>query len=90
MGTVLSPTSYQQAVLPVSLSGLGIRRCQEKKKKKKKSDMQVTWRWVAVRELPKDVLQMASGLISPSGLAGHRRQLCIGMKKISELIILRQ
>ena len=27
-------------------------------------------------ELPKDVLKMASGLISPSGLAGHRRQLC--------------
>ena len=32
---------------------------------------------MAVRELPKDVLKMASGLISPSGLAGHRRQLCI-------------
>ena len=30
-----------------------------------------------MRELPKDVLKMASGLISPSGLAGHRRQLCI-------------
>ena len=29
VGTVLSPTSYQQAVLPVSLSGLGIRRCQD-------------------------------------------------------------
>ena len=29
-----------------------------------------------MRELPKDVLKMASGLISPSGLAGHRRQLC--------------
>ena len=27
-------------------------------------------------ELPKDVLKMASGLISPSGLAGHRGQLC--------------
>ena len=38
--------------------------------------VQVTWRCVAVRELPKDVLKMASGLISPSGLAGHRRQLC--------------
>ena len=32
---------------------------------------------MAVRKLPKDVLKMASGLISPSGLAGHRRQLCI-------------
>ena len=32
---------------------------------------------MAVRELPKDVLKMASGLISLSGLAGHRRQLCI-------------
>ena len=31
---------------------------------------------MAVREPPKDVLKMASGLISPSGLAGHRRQLC--------------
>ena len=29
-----------------------------------------------MRELPKDVLKMASGLILPSGLAGHRRQLC--------------
>ena len=29
-----------------------------------------------MRKLPKDVLKMASGLISPSGLAGHRRQLC--------------
>ena len=34
---------------------------------------------MAVRELPKDVLKMASGLISPSGLAGHRRQLCTVM-----------
>ena len=32
---------------------------------------------MAVRRLPKDVLKMASGLISPSGLAGHRGQLCI-------------
>ena len=40
--------------------------------------VEVTWRCVAVRELPKDVLKMASGLISPSGLAGHRRQLCSG------------
>ena len=32
---------------------------------------------MAVRKLPKDVLKMASGLISPSGLAGHRRPLCI-------------
>ena len=31
VGAVLSPTSYQQAVLPVSLSGLGIRRCQDHK-----------------------------------------------------------
>ena len=31
---------------------------------------------MAVRELPKDVLKMAFGLISPSGLAGHRCQLC--------------
>ena len=31
---------------------------------------------MAVRKLPKDVLKMASGLISPSGLAGHRRPLC--------------
>ena len=31
-----------------------------------------------MRKLPKDVLKMASGLISPSGLAGHRRPLCIG------------
>ena len=31
---------------------------------------------MAVRELPKDVLKMASGLISPSGWPGHRRQLC--------------
>ena len=29
--------------------------------------------------LPKDVLKMASGLISPSGLAGHCGQLCIGV-----------
>ena len=29
-----------------------------------------------MRKLPKDVLKMASGLISPSGLAGHRGQLC--------------
>ena len=29
-----------------------------------------------MREVPKDVLKMASGLISPSGLAGHRGQLC--------------
>ena len=29
-----------------------------------------------MRKLPKDVLKMASGLISPSGLAGHRRPLC--------------
>ena len=40
--------------------------------------VQVTWRCVAVRELPKDVLKMASGLISPSGWPGHRRQLCTG------------
>ena len=32
---------------------------------------------MAVREVPKDVLKMASGLILPSGLAGHRGQLCI-------------
>ena len=38
--------------------------------------VQVAWRYMAVREPPKDVLKMASGLISPSGLAGHRRQLC--------------
>ena len=38
--------------------------------------VQVTWRCVAVRKLPKDVLKMASDLISPSGLPGHRRQLC--------------
>merc|ERR1711994_598130 len=31
VGAVLSPTSYQQAVLPVSLSGLGIKRCQDQK-----------------------------------------------------------
>ena len=29
-----------------------------------------------MRKLPKDVLKMASGLISPSGLAGHCGQLC--------------
>ena len=29
-----------------------------------------------MRKLPKDVLKMASGLISPSGLAGHRRPQC--------------
>ena len=40
--------------------------------------VQVTWRCMAVRKLPKDVLKMASGLISPSGLAGHRGQLCTG------------
>ena len=34
----------------------------------------VTERCEAVREVPKDVLKMASGLISPSG---HRGQLCI-------------
>ena len=33
---------------------------------------------MAVRKLPKDVLKMASGLILPSGLAGHRRPLCTG------------
>ena len=32
-----------------------------------------------MHELPKDVLKMASGLISPSGLAGHRRPLCNAM-----------
>ena len=31
---------------------------------------------MAVHEVPKDVLKMASGLISPSGMAGHRGQLC--------------
>ena len=31
-----------------------------------------------MRKLPKDVLKMASGLILPSGLAGHRRPLCTG------------
>ena len=40
--------------------------------------VQVTWWCVTVRELPKDVLKMASGLISPSGWPGHRSQLCIG------------
>ena len=35
----------------------------------------VTERCEAVREVPKDVLKMASGLKSPSG---HRGQLCIG------------
>ena len=34
----------------------------------------VTERCEAVREVPKDVLKMASGLKSPSG---HRGQLCI-------------
>ena len=34
----------------------------------------VTWRCLAVPELPKALLKMASGLISPSG---HRGQLCI-------------
>ena len=33
-----------------------------------------------MRELPKDVLKMASGLISLSGLAGHRRPLCSDAK----------
>ena len=33
---------------------------------------------MAVRKLPKDVLKMASGLILPSGLAGHCGQLCNG------------
>ena len=41
------------------------------------ANVQVTWRCMAVREVPKDVLKMASGLILLSGLAGHRRQLCI-------------
>ena len=36
--------------------------------------MVLTSKWGV--ELPKDVLKMASGLISPSGLAGHRRKLC--------------
>ena len=41
---------------------------------------------MAVRKLPKDVLKMASGLISPSGLAGHRRPLCIaGIQVIHHL-----
>ena len=44
--------------------------------------VQVTWRCVAVRELPEDVLKMASGLILPSALAGHRRQLCIERIKV--------
>ena len=35
--------------------------------------VQVTWRCMAVCKLPKDVLKMASGLISP---IGHRHQLC--------------
>ena len=35
--------------------------------------MLYTERCEAVREVPKDVLKMASGLISPSG---HRGQLC--------------
>ena len=49
--------------------------------KKSKSDdpgalYKVTWRCLAVPELPKALLKMASGLISPSGLAGHCRPLC--------------
>ena len=39
---------------------------------------------MAVHELPKDVLKMASGLISPSGLAGHCRPLCIGGTAVME------
>ena len=34
---------------------------------------------MAVRKLPKDVLKMAFGLISLSGLAGHCRPLCIAL-----------
>ena len=39
-----------------------------------------------MREVPKDVLKMASGLISPSG---HRGQLCIavGRNNVRELLV---
>ena len=40
---------------------------------------------MAVREVPKGVLKMASGLISLSGLAGHRRPLCIGQQNTVHL-----
>ena len=50
--------------------------------------VQVTWRCVAVRELPKDVLKMASGLISPCGWPGHRRQLCIALTALVVVIII--
>jgi hypothetical protein len=42
---------------------------------------------MAVRKLPKDVLKMASGLISPSGLAGHRRPLCIVLLAVNAIAI---
>ena len=46
----------------------------------------VTWWCLVVPELPKALLKMASGLISPSGLAGHRRQLCIDIQNVEVYI----
>ena len=52
----------------------GVESNQESKSDDSGPFYNVTERCEAVREVPKDVLKMASGLISPSG---HRGQLCI-------------
>ena len=51
----------------------GVESNQESKSDDSGPFYNVTERCEAVREVPKDVLKMASGLISPSG---HRGQLC--------------
>ena len=53
----------------------GVESNQESKSDDSGPFYNVTERCEAVREVPKDVLKMASGLISPSG---HCGQLCIG------------
>ena len=54
----------------------GVESNQESKSDDSGPFYNVTERCEAVREVPKDVLKMASGLISPSG---HRGQLCNDM-----------
>jgi hypothetical protein len=55
----------------------GVESNQESKSDDSGPFYNVTERCEAVREVPKDVLKMASGLISPSG---HRGQLCNATK----------
>ena len=54
----------------------GVESNQESKSDDSGPFYNVTERCEAVREVPKDVLKMASGLISPSG---HRGQLCTAL-----------